>query len=73
MLCRIRPVSFIPSGRARSESNRDDAEICSIAHVRTDNLAQSAQGFRKGANRVRKQMVSLVELANGLEQDVRAS
>lgn len=23
-----------------------------------DNLAQSAQGFRKGANRVRKQMVS---------------
>lgn len=25
----------------------------------TDNLAQSAQGFRKGANRVRKQMVRL--------------
>ncbi|KWU44535.1 hypothetical protein RHOSPDRAFT_17780, partial [Rhodotorula sp. JG-1b] len=25
---------------------------------KTDNLAQSAQGFRKGANRVRKKMVS---------------
>jgi vesicle-associated membrane protein 4 len=27
---------------------------------KTDNLAVSAQGFRRGANRVRKQMVSTV-------------
>ncbi len=28
---------------------------------KTDNLAVSAQGFRRGANRVRKQMVSTTE------------
>lgn len=40
-------------GRFASDTNALLTLLCTV-----DNLAQSAQGFRKGANRVRKQMVS---------------
>lgn len=46
------------------------------AYYTADNLAQSAQGFRKGANRVRKQMVSSAALwsfRSSLLTSVRAS